>query len=81
MTCPNAMVMAAADVKPLMTGTGMKSTRKPFERKHEFKMNYPPDGRNIEYKCLIAVLLFCLMHDEYTVAVVCVGVIVKTITL
>ena len=26
---PTAMVMAAAEVKPLITGTGMKSTKKP----------------------------------------------------
>jgi len=28
---PTAMVMAAADVNPLITGTGMKSTRKPVD--------------------------------------------------
>lgn len=29
---PTAMVMAAADVKPLITGTGIKSTKKPTNK-------------------------------------------------
>ncbi len=33
LTCPKAIVIAAADVNPLITGTGMKSTRKPTQDK------------------------------------------------
>lgn len=33
------MVMAAADVKPLMTGMGMKSTRKPVRKEEEISPN------------------------------------------
>lgn len=35
--CPKAMVIAAADVNPLMTGTGMKSTRKPGTKINKIK--------------------------------------------
>lgn len=30
--CPTAMVMAAAEVNPLITGTGIKSTRNPNKK-------------------------------------------------
>jgi len=44
LTCPRAMVMAAAEVKPLMTGTGMKSTRNPVSITHTIHTQVKTEG-------------------------------------